>query len=237
MFCISRQVLVIISVVVFVSCYDREIKISNLQGCRELLIDHHEIIDSFEISELYHNEARIDEILRMKFYVLGHDMHVRISDSSNFTKMHYAAFIHGSGGGKNYKTAIAQTETRYGSWRVLKEADETAVTDRFYYTLLHLVITKDGWIKFYLKETELLVSTQVWDYFPPTIIAFGKSAFEESSRIFFDCPHENNHNLEFPTSTVNYEEIQEIRSKASSLSGGELLFFLFTHVITYWIYE
>lgn len=135
---------VFLSILAFVSCYDKGIRVFQLHGCRELLLEDHEVNDVFEISKLVNNKARIDEILRMKFFVLGHDMHVRLSDSYNFNEMHYLTFFHGSGGGELYKTAIVQTEARYNSWHILEEAVETAITDRFYYTLLHLVITKGG---------------------------------------------------------------------------------------------
>lgn len=98
----------------------------------------------------------------------------------------------------------------------------------------------DGWIKFYLNETDLLVSTRVGDYFPPKFMAFSRSTFEESSRIFFDCPEKKEERVfeEF-SSTVVYEtefvgELQEgidIAGTASWLSGGRVVFF----VISFWI--
>lgn len=143
------SVQVFLSALVVVSCFDKGIKISDLHGCRELLLEDHEINDVFEISRLVNNRAKMDELLRMKFFVLGHDMHVRLSDSNNFNEMHYLTYFHGSGGGEIYKTAIAETEARYNSWVVLEEAVETAITDRFYYTLLHLVITKSRLSRFF----------------------------------------------------------------------------------------
>lgn len=134
-------ILLPLCVLAFVSCYDKGIKVFHLHGCTELLLED-KISDVFEISKLVNNHAKMDEILRMKFFVLGHDMHVRLSDSYNFNEMHYLTYFHGTGGGEIYKTAIAKTEARYNSWYVLEEAVETAITDRFYYTLLHLEVTK-----------------------------------------------------------------------------------------------
>lgn len=136
------KVEVFLSVLSFVYTFDRSILISNLHGCREILLEDEEVNDVFEISKLLNNYARYDEVLRMKFFVLGHDMHVRLSESNDFNSMHYLIYFHGSGGGDTYKTALARTDNLYNSWYVLEEAYETVHTDRFYYTMLHIIVKK-----------------------------------------------------------------------------------------------
>lgn len=41
-----------------------------------------------------------------------------------------------------------------------------------------------------MNGTDHLLSSRVYDDFPPYYIAFSKSSYEESSRIFFDCPED-----------------------------------------------
>lgn len=99
----------------------------------------------------------------------------------------------------------------------------------------------DGWIRFYLNESDLLISAKVSDYFPPKFIAFSRSAFEESSRIFFDCPEKNEPVLEDHSTTVRSEHkeefVGELREGIDYISEGSLVFtgryvFLF---IMFWI--
>ncbi|KAL5278643.1 hypothetical protein ACFFRR_003338 [Megaselia abdita] len=171
--------------------YDRNIKIVDLFKCKELLLEGDYVSEVFPISLLQNNNPELNEILRMKFYVLGHDINLRISQEDNFNMKHYLVYFHGNGGTRNhYSSGIALTDLKYNSWNLLTVAETDDLTDRFYYTMLHLAITKDGRINFYKNNTDLFLSVEVIEFFLPKFFSFSRSQFEENSRIFFDCPNE-----------------------------------------------
>lgn len=141
--------LLVASLVTIITGYDRNIMIADLFLCKELLLEGDYVVQSYPITTLSNNNVDENELIHMKFYVLGHDMHVRLSNSQDLDNPHYIAYFHGNGGTKHtYTSGIAVTEQKHNSWNLLTSTLTADLTDRFYYTMMHLVVTKSGYSRF-----------------------------------------------------------------------------------------
>lgn len=138
-----QQSLLIVGLISFINGFDKNVKIAELFNCKELLLEGDFVNEVYPISSLMNNNPEKNEIIRMKFYVLGHDMHVRLSDEDNFELKHYLAYFDGNGGtGNIFTSGIAVTDLKYNSWNLLTVTETNDLTDMFYYTMLRLVVTE-----------------------------------------------------------------------------------------------
>lgn len=128
--------------------YDKDIKATDFFECEEVLVKSEEVKESFPIACLWNNEINDKEVLRIKMFVLGNDMHIRLSDEANFKKDHHGIYISGNVGNPDWpvKSGIALAAGTY--WGPAKEEITTDLTDNFFYTELYLVVTKGKIIEF-----------------------------------------------------------------------------------------
>lgn len=134
--------LLILSVLSACFAFDENIRFTDFYECEEVLIKSEEVGHFFPLDCLWNNEVNGKEILRIKLYVLGFDMHIHLSNGGDFTKKHHGIYISGNIGNPNWaiKSGIAEVEGT--GWGPAAEAVTTTLNDSFFFTELYLVVTK-----------------------------------------------------------------------------------------------
>lgn len=201
-----KKALFFLCLALVVNGYNIDVKIVDLCQCKELLLKGDDEND-FSVTSLINNHPKENEVMRMTFYMLGHDMYIRIGEENNFNETHYMVFFN-RGSQSNYGSGIAKSDPKSNSWNKLTETVTNDLTDRFYYTLLHLVVTNgnlfpcrisclihlfsDGMIKLYTNNNnnnlKMFLSVKVGKSFNPKHLSFSRNQYAEDSKIFFDCP-------------------------------------------------
>ncbi|KAL5286912.1 hypothetical protein ACFFRR_008110 [Megaselia abdita] len=176
--------LLILIIVIGCFAYDENIKVTDFYECEEVFLKSEDVNDVYQISCLWNNRIDDNEVLRIKLFVLGFDMHIRLSVGEDFSKEHHGIYING-----NMQSGIALVNGN--NWGPAKEEKTTNLTDSFFYTEMFLVVTKDGWIN--LSEHNdgkpfLSKQVSVSRNFPPTHIGFSRSQYVKYARVLFDCP-------------------------------------------------
>ncbi|KAL5273563.1 hypothetical protein ACFFRR_000357 [Megaselia abdita] len=171
--------------------YDENIKVTDFYECEEVFLKSEDVNDVYPISCLWNNQIDDNEVLRIKLYVLGYDMQIRLSDGDDFSKEHHGIYISGNIGNPNWAVKSGIALVSGTTWGPAKEVITTNLTNNFFYTELFLVVTKDGWISLSQhKDAKPFLSKQfsVYRNFPPTHIGFSRSQFVKYARVLFDCP-------------------------------------------------
>lgn len=122
--------------------FDEKIRMTDFYECEEMLANTEDIKQAWPISCLWNNEINDDEVLRMKLFVLGMDLHIELGVGEDFEKVHHGIYISGNIGNPNWaiKSGIAEVTGR--EWGPAQEAITTNLMDSFFYTELYLVVTK-----------------------------------------------------------------------------------------------
>lgn len=126
--------LVILSIFSASFAYDEKIRISDLYECEEMFLDSETVQeqDVYEISSLCNNKVSRKEILNTKLIVLGHDMHIKLSNGSDFNRKHYEIYISGNGGNQDQEMSSGIAVTDPNSWNALKVEVTENLTDTFF---------------------------------------------------------------------------------------------------------
>lgn len=135
------KVVFLLALAVFgITAFDKNIRISDLAGCRELVLDGYNNYQlTVPISSFSNNVVNPNEKLRMKFYVIGYEIIIQFLNSKNNIDLF---------------SAIAGYERRFcnigyadtGAF-VVPPADCLKHTNSFYYTEFTLVLTKGKILK------------------------------------------------------------------------------------------
>lgn len=122
--------------------FNENIRVTDFYECEEVLVKTEDIQQSFPISCLWNNEINDKEVLRMKLFVLGMDMHIELGVGDDFGKTHHGIYISGNIGNPNWAIKSGIAEVTGKEWGPAKEAITTHLIDSFFYTELYLVVTK-----------------------------------------------------------------------------------------------
>lgn len=127
-------------------CFNSNIKISDLEECEELFLNSSSVKDVYPISCLWNNEANENEVLRMRFFVLGFDVHIRLGKGDDFTKEHVGIYISGNRNdpSRELESAICRVTPRL--WSIIELAKTRNLTDNFFYTEFLLIVTKGNFL-------------------------------------------------------------------------------------------
>lgn len=119
-----------------IHCFDKNLTISKLAGCRELLLDtKNDNSKNFAISSFINNPVEDNELIRMKFYAIGYDFYFYFKYSEVATQQ-FVACING------YERRNCSIQSFIDGKQDLKVVPCQNLTNEFYYTEFNLVITK-----------------------------------------------------------------------------------------------
>uniref|UniRef100_T1GZA7 Uncharacterized protein n=1 Tax=Megaselia scalaris TaxID=36166 RepID=T1GZA7_MEGSC len=173
-------------IIVEIYCFDKNIKISDLAGCRELLLDRDLNLRNwnFPIKYFMNNKPKSNERFRMKFYAIGYDLYFFFK-TADAIPHDYLAVLSG------FSRATCQFQSEVtGKTVYLQTVNCQNLTDTIFYTEFDLVITKDNQLQFFKKgESVPFLSNDARGTPEITHLAFTRYYHETvDGRLFFDCP-------------------------------------------------
>ncbi|KAL5285286.1 hypothetical protein ACFFRR_007182 [Megaselia abdita] len=165
------------------TAFDKNIKISDLAGCRELLLDgYNNYKMQVPITSLTNNGVTADEGLQMKFYLIGFEFIINLNDHIGNLRN----FVVVSGYNFRKFCTIGLSD---GSFAV-QPVNCQNHTSNFYYTEFTLSVNKVGTIQLFEgKNPTPIIKADNLNTSAISHLAFGRYFHEpEDVRLFFDCP-------------------------------------------------